>query len=141
MQHLRLSILLIHASDCRSLNFVLQFSENVVSILQQILPSLYWFALIWQTFAPHLHHVVQILLPLLLVYVIFALLNNKVLNALIALQNLLKHDIVLVLDRVDVLGQEFGDVFHAQVRHQLAILAKLFPIVIACTIVQIDLTA
>ena len=141
MESLCLRILLVHTIDCRLLDLVLQFPENVVPILQQILPSLDTFARIGQPFSPHLHHVLQIFLPLLLVDVIFTLLNYEVLNAFVTFQNLLEHDVVLILDRVNVLGQEFGDMFHAQISDKFAIVAKFFPVIISARIVQIYLTA
>ena len=78
-----MSILLVHTIYGGLLDLVLQFSENVVPILQQILPGLDTFARIGQSFSPHLHHVLQIFLPFLLVDVIFALFNYEVLNAFV----------------------------------------------------------
>ena len=54
---------------------------------------------------------------------------------------MLEHYVVFILDCVDVLGQKLGEMLHAQISDQLAIVAKFFPIIITTRIVQIDLAS
>ena len=76
-------------------------------------------ALVGQPLTPNVHHITQV------VVIPPVMLQQHITNALLAFQDLLEEDEVLILHRVDVAGQVLADLLDSQMLRGLVIFIQL----------------